>query len=92
MSQNSLNSFGARQTLAANGQTFDYFSLPVAAGAGLANLVRLPVSLKILLENLLRFEDNNTVSRKDIEALANWHGNDPEQREIAYRPARVRHR
>ena len=89
MSENSLNSFGARRTLEANGKKFDYFSLPVAEGAGLANLARLPVSLKILLENLLRFEDNNTVSRKDIEALANWNGSDPEQREIAYRPARV---
>ena len=89
MAENSLNSFGARRTLEANGQKFDYFSLPVAVTAGLTNAARLPVSLKILLENLLRFEDNNTVSRKDIEALANWNGSDPEQREIAYRPARV---
>ena len=89
MAENSLNSFGARRTLEANGQKFDYFSLPVAVTAGLTNAARLPVSLKILLENLLRFEDNSTVSRKDIEALANWNGSDPEQREIAYRPARV---
>ena len=89
MAENSLNSFGARRTLEANGQKFDYFSLPVAVTAGLTNAARLPVSLKILLENLLRFVDNNTVSRKDIEALANWNGSDPEQREIAYRPARV---
>ena len=89
MSTQSLNSFGSRRTLIANGKQYDYFSLPVAQTAGLPALGRLPASLKILLENLLRFEDNNTVRRADIEALASWNGRDDAQREIAFRPARV---
>ena len=89
MGKNSVNSFGARSTLEVGGRTFAFYSLPAAQQAGLAGVGRLPMSLKILLENLLRFEDGDTVRREDIEALAAWNGHDDAQREIAYRPARV---
>ena len=82
----SLNSFGARSTLEVDGRSFTIYSLPAAQ---LVNSGQLPMSLKILLENLLRFEDGDTVRREDIEALAAWNGRDEAQREIAYRPARV---
>ena len=86
----SQDSFAARTTLSTPGGTeYDFFSLPGAAAAGAGDVSRLPISLKVLLENLLRFEDDNTVRRADIEALANWAENPPEAREIAYRPARV---
>ncbi len=85
----SLNSFKAQQVLEVNGKQYDYFSLPVAQAAGLGDLDRLPVSLKILLENLLRYEDNKTVTKEDIAVLANWAENPRGSKEIAYRPARV---
>ena len=85
----SHDSFGTRQTLRVGATEYDYYSLPAAAAAGAGEVSRLPVSLKILLENLLRFEDGSTVQREDIEALANAAGNSPRAREIAYRPARV---
>ncbi|MGI9250900.1 MAG: aconitate hydratase AcnA [Pseudohongiellaceae bacterium] len=85
----SKNSFGARATLDVGGKEYDYFSLPAAREAGLGGIDRLPVSLKILLENLLRFEDDNTVKREDIEALAVWAEDGGSDEEIAYRPARV---
>ncbi|MCY3840306.1 MAG: aconitate hydratase AcnA [Gammaproteobacteria bacterium] len=85
----SRDSFATRTTLHVDDVDYDYFSLPKAAEAGAGDVARLPMSLKILLENLLRFEDGVTVSREDIEALANWADEAPEAREIAYRPARV---
>ena len=84
----SHDSFGSRRTLRVGAAEYDYFSLPYAAEAGVGAVDRLPMSLKILLENLLRFEDGNTVRRDDIEALANV-VDGGEAREIAYRPARV---
>src|SRR5882672_7012893 len=85
-----LNSFGARQTLAISGKTYGYYSLAQAQKRGLANLDRLPFSLKILLENLLRFEDGRTVTKADIEALGSWLDNRGKaEKEIAFRPARV---
>ncbi len=85
----SRDSFGARETLRAGDREYTYFSLPKAAQGGAGDVARLPMSLKILLENLLRFEDGSTVRREDIETLANWAEAQPDAKEIAYRPARV---
>ena len=60
----SLDSFKSRRTLTVGGKTYDYFSLPEAEKNGLAGISRLPFSLKVLLENLLRFEDGRTVTRR----------------------------
>ncbi len=85
----SLDSFKSRRTLDVGGRSYDYFSLPDAEAAGAGAVSRLPMSLKILLENLLRFEDDSTVSAADIKALGNWAEAPPAASEIAYRPARV---
>ncbi|MBD3763712.1 MAG: aconitate hydratase AcnA [Rhodobacterales bacterium] len=79
-----------RRTLTADGRTVAYYSIPAAQAAGLGDFSRLPASLKVLLENMLRFEDGKTVTVDDIRAFADWAaqgGQNP--REIAYRPARV---
>jgi len=78
-----------RRTLNVGGKDHDYFSLPAAAEAGLGDVARLPFSLKVLLENLLRWEDGRTVTTDDIAALVAWLGERRSDREIAYRPARV---
>ena len=83
----SLNTFNAKQTLVVGNKEYDYYSLPQAEGIG--DVSRLPVTLKILLENLLRFEDDNTVKAADIKALGAWADTPPAAEEIAYRPARV---
>ena len=85
----SLDSFKTRKSLDVQGKTYDYFSLPDAQAAGVGDVDRLPMSLKILLENLLRFEDDNSVKVADIKALGGWAANPPAAEEIAYRPARV---
>ena len=64
------NSFNARKTLTLGDQTYDYFSISQAQGLG--DVSRLPITLKILLENLLRFEDGNTVTADDVRALSEW--------------------
>ncbi len=84
-----IDSFKTRRQLNVEGTTYDYFSLPALYDAGLKETVRLPYSLKILLENLLRHEDNTTVTADDILALDKWHQNKQSHREIAYRPSRV---
>ncbi len=89
MTQTSLNSFGAKQTLDVNGKSYTYYSLEAAEKNGLAGISRLPNSLKVVLENLLRFEDGKTVTKKDIEAFATWLDTRTSDHEIAYRPARV---
>ena len=79
-----------RKTLTAGGQTVSYYSIPAAEAAGLGSFSRLPAALKVVLENMLRFEDGKTVTVDDIKAFAEWGakgGQNP--REIAYRPARV---
>ena len=66
------DSFGSAASLTAAGVTYRYYRLPALIDAGLTNVQRLPFSLKILLENLLRYEDGRGVARDDIEALANY--------------------
>ncbi|SEN68759.1 aconitate hydratase AcnA [Palleronia pelagia] len=79
-----------RKTLEVGGSSYAYYSIDAASQAGLGDFSRLPVSLKVLLENLLRFEDGNTVTTDDIKAFADWAENGGNtNREIAYRPARV---
>jgi len=79
-----------RQTLTAGGKTISYYSIPAAEKAGLGEFSKLPAALKVVLENMLRFEDGKTVSVNDIKAFSDWGkmgGKNPI--EIAYRPARV---
>ena len=83
------DSLKTRRTLSAGGRDYDYFSLEAAAAAGLGDISRLPCSLKILLENLLRHEDGGTVTVDDAMAVGAWLENRRSDREIAYRPARV---
>src|SRR5437868_12153677 len=84
------DSLKARRTLDVEGKRYDYFSLDAAAkAAGLGDISRLPVSLKILLENLVRLENGRTVSVDDIKAMGAWLGTKSSDREIAFRPARV---
>ena len=82
-----MNSFNARKTLNVGGQSYDYYSIPEAEG--LADTSKLPVTLKILLENLLRHEDGHTVTAEDIRNLSQWTQTATAGGEIAYRPARV---
>ena len=84
----SLDSLKSLKTLDIDNKTYHYFSLPDAAKT-LGDLDRLPMSLKVLLENLLRWEDNQTVSGDDLKALAAWLTERKSDREIQYRPARV---
>jgi aconitate hydratase len=85
----SLDSFKSRRKLTVGNKTYVYFSLKAAEKNGLAGISRLPNSLKILLENLLRHEDGRTVTVDDIRAVAGWLKTRSSDREIAYRPARV---
>ena len=85
----SLDSFSCRRNLDVDGKQYEYFSLPEAEKNGLSGISRLPFSLKVLLENLLRFEDGQTVTADDIKAMAAWLNDKRSTREIAYRPARV---
>ena len=79
-----------RKTLAVGDKSYAFYSIPAAEAAGLGQFARLPAALKVVLENMLRFEDGKTVSVDDIRAFSDWAaqgGKNP--REIAYRPARV---
>src|SRR3712207_3916682 len=89
LSTPSRDTFRSRRTLDVAGRTYAYFSLPEAEKNGLPGISRLPFSLKVLLENLLRFEDGRTVTADDIRAVAEWLNERCSSREIAYRPARV---
>jgi aconitate hydratase len=82
------NSFNAKSSLNVNGKAYTYYSLPEAAKT-LGNVDRLPFSLKVLLENLLRYEDGRTVTADDVRAIAQWLETQSSDQEIAYRPARV---
>ena len=85
----SLDSFKCRRTLDVDGKSYVYFDLKVAEQNGLKGISRLPASLKVLLENLLRHEDGKTVVKADIEAMVTWLTEKTSSHEIAYRPARV---
>ncbi len=78
-----------RRILKVGSKSYDYFSLEAAEKAGLGDVSRLPFSLKVLLENLLRWEDGRTVTVDDVKAVAAWLKDKRSDREIAYRPARV---
>ncbi|MEA3068280.1 MAG: aconitate hydratase, partial [Sphingomonadales bacterium] len=82
------DSLHTRSTLDVGGKSYAYYSLPKAA-ATLGDVSRLPFSMKVLLENLLRFEDGETVTRDDLQAMADWLKERRINREIQYRPARV---
>ena len=85
----SLDSFSARTTLEVDGKPYEIFDLAAAERNGLSGISRLPMSLKVLLENLLRHEDGTTVTADDIRAIAKWVEDRRSDTEIAYRPARV---
>src|SRR6202000_1345542 len=85
----SLDSFKSRKTLRVGGKTYVYFSLPAAEKNGLKGVSKLPFSMKVLLENLLRNEDGRTVTKDDIRAVVAWLKDKTSDREIAFRPARV---
>ena len=89
MQATSLNSFNSRQTLDVNGKEYVYYSLIEAEKNGLPGISRLPNSLKVVLENLLRFEDGKSVTRENILAFVDWLDKKSSKQEIAYRPARV---
>lgn len=88
MTRTGQDSLGTRKTLTVDGKNYDYFSLS-AASEKIGDISRLPYTLKVLLENLLRFEDGRSVTTDDIQALSDWQKNKRSDTEIAYRPARV---
>ena len=86
----SLDSFKCRKELVSGGKTYVYYSLPEAEANGLAGISKLPYSMRVLLENLLRHEDGRTVTRADIQAVASWlTDKGTAGAEIGFRPARV---
>jgi aconitate hydratase len=85
--QTSLNSFQTRSTLTLDGQSYEYFDLNKLGKAD--QLKRLPITHKVLLENMLRFEDNVTVNSSDVQALLNWDAKATPSHEIQLRPSRV---
>ncbi len=90
LSPASFDSFKCRKTLTAGGKKYTYFSLPDAEKNGLPGISKLPFSMKVLLENLLRNEDGRTVTKTDIEAMAGWLTDKGKSaKEIGFRPARV---
>jgi aconitate hydratase len=85
----SLDSFKCCKTLKVGSKTYAYYSLPAAEKAGLKGISRLPFSLKVLLENMLRNEDGKTVTKEDIQAFAAWLKDKTSNRDLPFRPARV---
>ena len=83
------DSFGSRARRTVGGKSFEIFRLEALSTRRVGKVSRLPFSIKVLLENLLRHEDGVTVTADDIRALANWSPSAPSDREIAFRPARV---
>ena len=83
------NSYNSLKSIKINGKDYKYYSLLEAEKNGLNGISKLPKSLKVLLENLLRYEDDLTVTKNQIEAIKNWLGEKNSSTEIAYRPARV---
>ena len=89
MKPGNKNSYNSLKSININGSNFKYFSLPEAEKNGLKGISKLPKSLKVLLENLLRYEDNLSVTKNQIDAIKNWLKEKKSTTEIAYRPARV---
>ncbi len=83
------NSFNSLTKISVNGKSYNFYSLKEAEKNGLSGISKLPKSLKVLLENLLRFEDDITVNKNQIEAIKDWLKSKSSNTEIAYRPARV---
>ena len=83
------NSYNCLKTLEIEGQSYKYFSLVEAEKNGLNGISKLPKSLLVLLENLLRFEDDVSVTRNQIDAIKNWLKTKKSNTEIAYRPTRI---
>ena len=88
MTQVGQDSLATRSTMTVGGKEFTYYSLK-KAGEKVGDVSRLPFSMKVLLENLLRFEDGHTVTRDDLQAIVDWLKERRINREIQYRPARV---
>src|SRR5689334_5029314 len=84
-----MNSFNSQSTLKVGSAEFEYFSLETAEKAGAGSVSKLPFSLRVMLENLLRFEDGQTVTAEDIRTLVSSPSAKNLEKEIAFRPARV---
>ena len=89
MKPGTKNSYNSLSEISINNKNYKFFSLPKAESNGLNGISKLPKSLKVLLENLLRYEDDLSVNKSQIEALKNWLKEKKSKTEIAYRPARV---
>ena len=89
MNFKSKNSFQSLDKLDISGKTYHFYNLSKAEKNGLKGINKLPKSLKVLLENLLRFEDDITVNKKQINGIADWLKTKTSKMEIAYRPARI---
>ena len=89
MKPGNKNSYKSLSDLEVNGNNYKYYSLKKAELNGLEGISKLPKSLKVLLENLLRYEDDISVNKNQIEAVKNWLATKKSKTEIAYRPARV---
>jgi aconitate hydratase len=85
----SLDSFKCQKTLKVGGKSYVYYSLPAAEKNGLKGISKLPYSMKVLLENLLRHEDDRTVKKADILAVSKWLKKRALEHEVSFRPARV---
>src|SRR4030081_3749487 len=85
----SLDSFRCCKPLKVGTKSYIYYSLPTAEKNGLKGISRLPFSMKVLLENLLRNEDGRTVTKEDLQGVAQWLKTKTSEREVAFRPARV---
>jgi len=88
MSSN-FNSFGARDTFSVNGKDIGIFRLSTLQEKGLGEIDKLPYSIRVLLESVLRNCDGQTVTEDDVKALASWNAADPAKVEIPYKPSRV---
>ncbi len=89
MKPGTKNSYNSLTDINIEGKNFKYFSLSNAETNGLKGISKLPKSLKVLLENLLRYEDDLSVTKNQIESIKNWLKEKKSKTEIAYRPARV---
>ena len=89
MKFNSKNSFKSLDNISSSGKEYKIFNLKIAEKNGLEGISKLPKSIKVLLENLLRYEDDLSVNKSQIEAIKEWLKNKKSNTEIAYRPARV---